>query len=130
KIGDTLYLMKGGNTLVALDAATGAERWARTYEGRTGVRGMNYWQSPDGADRRFLFLTDGMLTAVNADDGELVPGFGSNGKVDLRVGLPVDIEGMRALMTNNPGRIYKDTVIISLPAEAYDFKSAPANVHA
>ena len=130
KIGDTLYLMKGGNTLVALDAASGAEKWAKTYEGRTGVRGMNYWQSADGTDRRFLFLTDGMLTAVNADNGELIAGFGTGGKVDLRLGLPVDVEGMRPLMTNNPGRIYKDTVIISLPAEAYDFKSAPANIHA
>lgn len=130
KIGDTLYLMKGGNTLVALDAATGAEKWARTYEGRTGMRGMNYWQSADGSDRRFLFLNDGMLRAVNADNGEPIAGFGTDGKVDLRVGLPVDTEGMRPLMTNNPGRIYKDTVIISLPAEAYDFKSAPANIHA
>lgn len=130
KIGDTLFLMKGGNTLVALDAATGAEKWTRTYEGRTGVRGMNYWQSADGRDRRFLFLNDGMLRAVNADNGEPIASFGTDGKVDLRVGLPVDISEMRPLMTNNPGRIYKDTVIISLPAEAYDFKSAPANIHA
>jgi glucose dehydrogenase len=130
KIGDTLFLTKGGNTLVALDAATGTERWARNYEGRVGTRGMNYWQSADGSDRRFLFLMDGMLTAVNADNGEPITSFGTGGKVDLRVGLPVDTAGMRALMTNNPGRIYKDTVIISLPAEAYDFKSAPANIHA
>ena len=130
KIGDTLFLTKGGNTLVALDAATGTEKWARTYEGRVGARGMNYWQSADGSDRRFLFLMDGMLAAVNADNGEPIASFGNNGKVDLRVGLPVDTTGMRALMTNNPGRIYKDTVIISLPAEAYDFKSAPANIHA
>ncbi|MGV3554261.1 MAG: pyrroloquinoline quinone-dependent dehydrogenase [Croceibacterium sp.] len=130
KVGDTLFLTKGGNTLVALDAATGAEKWTKTYEGRVGARGMNYWQSADGSDRRFLFLMDGMLTAVNATNGEPIAGFGTNGKVDLRVGLPVDIQGMRALMTNNPGRIYKDTIIISLPAEAYDFKSAPANIHA
>jgi quinoprotein glucose dehydrogenase len=130
KIGDTLYIMKGGNTLVALDAATWAEKWARTYDGRTGGRGMNYWESEDGSDRRFLFLNDGMLRAVNADNGEPIASFGADGKVDIRTGLDPEQRPERPLMTNNPGRIYKDTVIISLPAVAYDFASAPANTHA
>lgn len=129
KVGDTLFLIKGG-TLVALDAATGEERWARDYGGRIGGRGMNYWQSADGTDRRFLFLNDGMLRAVDAGNGEPIAGFGTDGKVDIRTGLPEAQKPDRPLMTNNPGRIYKDTIIISLPAGAYDFESAPANIHA
>ena len=130
KIGDRLYLISGANKLVALDAATGKEIWSKTYEGRIGDRGMNYWESADGTDRRFLFLNDGMLRAVNADNGEPITSFGTDGKVDIRVGLPVDISKVRPLQTNNPGRIYKDTIIMSLPAAAYDFASAPANTHA
>ena len=36
----------------ALDAPTGKELWAHPNEGAVGARGMNYWQSVDGADRR------------------------------------------------------------------------------
>ncbi|WP_305096921.1 pyrroloquinoline quinone-dependent dehydrogenase [Croceibacterium aestuarii] len=129
KIGNTLYLMNGG-ALVALDAATGAEKWTKDYGGRVGVRGMNYWQSADGTDRRLLFLNDGMLRAVNADNGEPIAGFGTDGKVDIRTGLEPNKMPERPLMTNNPGRIYKNTIIVSLPAAAYDFASAPADIHA
>ena len=34
KIGDTLYLCTGRSTLIAIDAATGAERWRHEFEGR------------------------------------------------------------------------------------------------
>jgi glucose dehydrogenase len=130
KLGDTLYIIQA-NKLLALDPATGREKWSKTYDGRgIGSRGINSWQSADGSERRLLFLMDGMLTAVNADNGEIITSFGNNGKVDIRVGLPVDISKLRPLQTNNPGRIYKDTIIISLPAGAYDFASAPANIHA
>ncbi len=130
KIGDRLYLISGANKLVALDAASGKEIWSKTYEGRIGDRGMNYWQSADGSDRRFLFLNDGMLRAVNADNGEPIASFGSDGKVDIRIGLETAKWPNRPLQTNNPGRIYKDTIIMSLPAAAYDFASAPADIHA
>lgn len=130
KLGDTLYIVQA-NKLIALDPASGAQKWSRTYEGRAiGSRGINSWTSADGSDRRLLFLLDGMLIAVNATDGAIIPSFGTAGKVDIRVGLPVDISKIRPLQTNNPGRIYKDTIIMSLPAEAYDFASAPANIHA
>jgi quinoprotein glucose dehydrogenase len=37
---------------------------------------------------------------------------------------------MRPLQTDNPGQIYKNLIIISLPAGAYDFASPPADIHA
>ncbi|WP_159792876.1 pyrroloquinoline quinone-dependent dehydrogenase [Croceibacterium salegens] len=129
KIGDTVYLMNGAK-LVALDATTGAQKWSKDYGGRVGGRGMNFWQSADGKDRRFYFLNDGMLRAVNADNGEPITSFGTDGKVDIRTGLEPNKMPERPLMTNNPGRIYKDTIIMSLPAAAYDFASAPADIHA
>ena len=33
-------------------------------------------------------------------------------------------------MTNNPGRIFEDTYIVSLPAGAYDYASSPADIQA
>ncbi len=129
-VNGVMYLMAPDNSLVALDAATGQERWRKPNKGRVGGRGMNYWQSADGKDRRLLFLNDGMLRAVNADTGEPITTFGKDGLVDLRVGLDGDISAIRPLQTDNPGRIYKNLIILSLPAGAYEYASSPADTHA
>ena len=125
-----MYIMTHGNTLVALDAATGKELWRKPMQGRVGSRGMNYWQSEDGKDRRLLFLNNGMLRAVSADTGEFITSFGPEGGVDIRIGLANDISKMRPLQTDNPGQVYKNLIIMSLPAGAYDFASPPADIHA
>jgi glucose dehydrogenase len=129
-IKDILYFVTPRGDMVALNPATGKEVWRKSYGGRVGGRGMNYWESKDGKDRRFFFLKDGKLTAVSADNGEIVASFGDKGGVDIRTGLPGDISKIRPLQTDNPGRIYKDIVIMSLPAGAFDYASAPANIHA
>ena len=129
-VNGVMYLMAQGSSLVALDAATGKELWRHANPGRVGSRGLNYWQSKDGKDRRILFVDDGMLRAVSADTGEAITSFGKNGSVDLRVGLAGDISAIRPLQTDNPGRIYKNLIIMSLPAGAYDYAAPPADIHA
>jgi quinoprotein glucose dehydrogenase len=129
-VNGVMYVLGEKGALVALDAATGKELWNKPQQGRTGARGMNYWQSADGKDRRLLFIQNGMLKEVSADTGEPIA-IGPDGQgVDLRVGLDGDISKMRPLQTDNPGRVYKDLIIISLPAGAYDFAAAPADIHA
>lgn len=123
-----MYILAPGSALVALDAATGKELWRKSGLGRLGTRGMNYWQSEDGRDRRLLFVADGMLRAVSAETGDPILTFGDKGGIDLRVGLDGDISKIRPLQTDNPGRIYKNTIIMSLPAGAYDYASSPADV--
>jgi len=119
------------NTIVCLDPTTGKEIWRHRNVGQVGTRGMNYWQSADGKDRRLFYMVGGDLTTINADTGETITSFGDNGKVDIRVGLNVpDITKVRPLHTDNPGRIYKNLIIMSLPAGAYDYASAPADIHA
>ena len=118
-------------TVVCLDPTTGKELWRHKNAGQVGTRGMNYWQSADGKDKRLFYMVGGDLTSINADTGETVASFGDNGKVDLRVGLHVpDITKVRPLHTDNPGRIYKNLIIMSLPAGNYDYESAPADIHA
>jgi glucose dehydrogenase len=129
-VKNVMYIMAPDNALVALDAATGKDLWRKANTGRVGARGMNYWESADGRDRRLLFVNDGVLRAVSADNGEPIAAFGTNGGVDLRVGFAGDISKMRPLQTDNPGRIYKNLIIMSLPAGAYDFESSPADIHA
>ncbi len=129
-VGNTMYVLAKGRSIVALDAATGHELWAHANEGAVGTRGMNYWRSPDGSDERLLYVNAGHLTAINAKTGETIRSFGVDGRVDLRVGLDGDITTIRALQTSNPGRIFEDTLIMSLPAGGAGYASAPADIHA
>jgi quinoprotein glucose dehydrogenase len=82
-----VFVLAGANDLVALDAASGTPRWSRPHAGAVGTRGLNYWRSADGRDRRLLYMAGGFLTAVDARTGRTIEAFGDNGRVDLRAGL-------------------------------------------
>ncbi len=78
--------------VVALDAATGELLWMHSqHEGARGQaaprqlsgRGLAYWS--DGKEERILYVTPGYrLVALDARTGQLAPGFGHNGIVDLK----------------------------------------------
>jgi len=127
-VDDVMFLQASGNTLAAVDAATGKEIWRRQQQGTIGARGMNYWESPDRSDRRLLFIAGGYLTAVNAQSGDPIRGFGDNGRVDLRIAL--DRPAAQPLHTGNPGRIFENTMIVSLPAQGASYDATPADVQA
>ena len=125
-----MYVLAKNRSIIALDAATGREIWVHENEGFVGTRGMNYWASEDRTDRRLFYINAGYLTAIDAGTGETITTFGDNGRVDLRVGLDGDISAVRALQTNNPGRIFEDLIIMSLPAGGVSYASSPADIHA
>jgi glucose dehydrogenase len=129
-VGNTMYVLAKGRSIVALDATNGRELWTHANEGAVGTRGMNYWRSADGSEERLLYMNAGHLTAIDAKTGETIRSFGTDGRVDLRVGLDGDITTIRALQTSNPGRIFEDTIIMSLPAGGAGYASAPADIHA
>ena len=89
--------------VVALDAATGEMLWMHSeHEGARGAaaprqlsgRGLAYWSDgPGGKDERILYVTPGYrLVALDAKTGTLVPGFGQNGVVDLKLGFDQDLD--------------------------------------
>jgi quinoprotein glucose dehydrogenase len=127
---DGVMYVLAGRAYVALDAATGEEIWRHENQGQVGSRGINYWESEDGTDRRLLFINSGMLSAIDAATGQDITSFGDNGKVDIRVGLEGDINSIRALQTSNPGRVFEDLIIVSLPASGASYDSRPADIHA
>jgi quinoprotein glucose dehydrogenase len=79
--------------VVALDAATGELLWVHgEHEGARGTaaprqlsgRGLAYWT--DGREERILYVTPGYrLVALDAKTGNLAPGFGTGGMVDLKL---------------------------------------------
>jgi quinoprotein glucose dehydrogenase len=128
-----LFVLAGANDLVALDAANGAQVWTRPNANAVGTRGLNYWRSADGRDQRLLYITGGFLTAADARTGQTIETFGEKGRVDLRAGLASSgrsIEGLNPLQTSNPGRVFEDLIIISLPAQASGYESNPGDIHA
>ena len=130
-VDNVMYLLAKNMAIVAVDAATGKEIW--THENQPpqiGDRGINYWESSDKTDRRLLYINGGFLTAIDAATGKTIETFGDKGKVDLRVGLNRDITGVRPLQTGNPGRIYDNLIILSLPAGGAQYLSNPGDTHA
>src|SRR5262249_3948289 len=70
---------------------------------------MSYWTDNKGDERIFVSLRQ-YLYAVNAKTGKLITTFGDNGRVDLRVGLGHEGEGLTVGLST-PGVVYKDMLI-------------------
>jgi quinoprotein glucose dehydrogenase len=95
-IGGVLYTTVGmRRAVVALNAASGELLWMHAEdEGARGEnaprlgagRGVSYWASADGSDRRVVYVTPGYrMIALNARTGVPVPTFGRDGVVDLKL---------------------------------------------
>src|SRR4051812_36283763 len=112
---------KGRNSsLVALDAATGKEIWI--HDGLEGMtrRGVNYWESKDGKDRRLIFSISDYLQEIDAATGKSIRTFGSNGVVDMREGLGRDQATIGRIQSNTPGKVFENLLLIgSATGEAY-----------
>ena len=107
-VDDVMYLLGRNNSLIALDATTGKEIWI--HEGLGGItsRGMNYWQSADGKDKRLLFSINSFLQAIDATTGKSILTFGENGTVDLRIGLARAESYAGRIQSSSPGKIWKN----------------------
>ena len=97
KVGETLYLCTPHNIIIALDAATGKEKWR--HDPKTddfGVammvcRGVTYYETTakvaDCPKRVLVGTIDGRMIAVDAQTGQRCQSFGKNGEIDLREGV-------------------------------------------
>ena len=124
----TVYGRGDGNSFVALDAATGKQLWSHDGVENFNSRGVNYWESPDGKDRRLIFSAGNMLQALDAVTGEPIASFGKDGKVDLRVGLDRDPTTI-SQQTRTPGRVFENLLILG-SATNQEYASAPGDIRA
>ena len=129
-VGGVVYGRGRNGSLVALDATTGKELWVR--ERMTGMtsRGMNYWQSANGHDARLVFAMNSLLQEVDARTGKSVMSFGTNGVVDLRVGLDGrDPESVGNIQSSIPGEVFDNLVIVG-SATGEGYMSPPGDIRA
>jgi quinoprotein glucose dehydrogenase len=131
-IDGTMYVLAKGNSIVALDAATGRELWIHPTDPKTTLitnRGLNYWQSADGSDRRLLFSIENQLQELDARTGQRILQFGVNGAVDLRAGLGRDPNSLTLVQSYNPGRIFENLLILG-SATNEEYNSGPGDIRA
>ena len=131
-IDGTMYVLAKDNSIVALDAANGKEIWTHpTDPGTTLItnRGIDYWQSQDGTDRRLLFAVRNELQELDARTGKSVTHFGNSGVVDLREGLGRDAKNLSLVQSYNPGRVFEDLLILG-SATNEEYRSGPGDIRA
>jgi quinoprotein glucose dehydrogenase len=127
-VRDVIYTRARGGTIVALDAATGALKWRSPEIKSFAIRGINYWESADGQDRRILFSALNQLHAVDARTGQFITTFGKGGTVDLREGLDRDPATVQQ-QSRLPGRVF-GTLLILGSATNTEYTSAPGDIRA
>jgi len=115
-VAGVLYTATPSRRVIALDAATGRERWrwdpaaTTAGPGARRQRGLVFWQNDSGGEQRLFTATGNRLFALDPQTGRPVTSFGEDGSVSLGVGL--DLEGSPKIGLNTPGVIYRDLLII------------------
>ena len=117
-------------SLVAVDAKTGKELWVRENMNGMTSRGMNYWESADGRDQRLIFAMNSLLQEVDAKTGKSIMSFGTNGVVDLRVGIDGrDPATIGNIQSNTPGEVFENLIILG-SATGEGYMSPPGDIRA
>jgi len=138
-VDGTMYLSTPLGRVIALDPATGAERWVFDSRvprdegyGDFANRGVSTWlddDAPPGATcRRRIYVgtVDARLVALDGATGRPCGDFGTGGAVDLRSGLAIAPFEFPAYEVTSPPVVIGDLVITG-SAIADNSRTAPAS---
>jgi len=110
-IDGTMYVVSPRQKVIALDAATGKEKWI--FDSGIGVeaavRSVSWWR--EGTESRLFSAVSHYIYAINPADGTAIKSFGNNGRIDLRENLRGDPEN-ESYHATSPGVVYKDLYIL------------------
>ena len=125
-----IYGRGRNGSLVAVDAKTGKELWIRENMNGMTSRGMNYWESGDGRDQRLIFAMNSLLQELDAKTGKSIMTFGTNGYVDLRIGIDGrDPSTIGNIQSNTPGEVFENLIILG-SATGEGYMSPPGDIRA
>lgn len=128
-IGEKMFISSPSLKIIALNAITGDEIWTFDAEGPSHAnRGVSYWT--DGNDERILFTRGFYLYALNAENGDLISDFGTNGRVDLRQELGREPFEENSISPTSPGIIYNNLYIIGGRTPEGPQRHTPGNIRA
>ena len=109
-----MYVVTPYSRVVALDPATGAEKWVFVIPGndQASLRGAAYWPGDDTAGPTLFFgTTHGFLYSIGATTGKLNSAFGGGGAVNLRTPEVMSTGADKLYILPSPPVIYKNLVI-------------------
>jgi quinoprotein glucose dehydrogenase len=129
-VDGVLYGISPTQKVFAVDAATGKRIWNfdSGVKGTQPDRGLAFWSSGDGPDKRIIVGVMHFVYALDAATGKPIPTFGTQGRVDLRENLSRNDPDPFVSLTS-PAVIYKDLFIVSgrnsetLPAAPGDIRA-------
>jgi quinoprotein glucose dehydrogenase len=129
-VDGVLYGLSPSQKVFAVDAATGKVVWNfdSGIKGTQPVRGLAYWASADGSDKRIIVGVMNFVYALNATTGKPIASFGTDGRIDLRDNLSRKDPDPFVSLTS-PVVIYKDMFIAggrnpeTLPAAPGDVRA-------
>jgi quinoprotein glucose dehydrogenase len=110
-VDGVLYAYTPTLKVIALDAATGKQRWLFDpgLKGGQPSRGLTLWS--DGTTQRLFAGVMNLLFALDPKTGRPVASFGEGGHIDLRKGLLGDYLQHFVALTS-PGIVYKNLIIV------------------
>lgn len=128
EVKGVLYGISPTQKIFALDGATGKLLWEfdSGVKGTQPDRGLAYWS--DGQDSRIIVGVMNFVYALDVATGKPIPGFGSDGRIDLRDDLDRN-PAEQVIYLTSPAVIYKDLVIVggreseTLPAAYGDIRA-------
>ena len=113
-VGNTMYVVTPYSRVVALDSATGKEKWVFVIPGsdQASLRGAAYWPGDASAGPSLLFgTTHGFLYSISAATGKTNTAFGNNGAINLRTPEVMTTGTDKLYILPSPPVIYKNLVI-------------------
>lgn len=140
-VDGVMYVTTVRGNVVALDAATGSEKWKydpgkSRYKVASPVsggvnRGVAYWSDGkrNGAARILLGTADGRLISIDTKTGRPDPKFGTDGIVELRDGLEKPDMNAPYGMTSAPA-IYENLAILGFSVSEGPRPGMPGDIRA
>ena len=106
-VDGVMFAPTAGHAIVALDAATGIERWryrpekqSNRLEDLPARRGLIYWRGTDAVGPRLIFSTGNWVYSLDPKTGRPIESFGREGRAELPTGAGVT------------GAVWKDTLVV------------------
>jgi len=127
-VDGVLYATTPKQQVIALDAATGRQRWRFDPQNGAPPTSRIRHRGVVVTGDRVLFNYRNRLYALDRTTGRPIPTFGDSGWVDLRQGLGRPVEGL-SVSASTPGVVFEDLLIMgsSVPEQ---LPSAPGDIRA